>query len=61
MADVTGVSRSTVDLGRKEKETCTFLSPKKIAERWLYKSIGGFDQAAIFPNHTHLLFLTRLP
>ena len=48
MTDVTGEIRCTVERVRTEKkETGTFLSPKKIVERGPYKSIGGFDQAAI--------------
>ena len=52
MAEVTGVSRSTVDQVRKEKETVLFLSPKKTVEHGPNTSIDGFDQAAITEFYT---------
>ena len=47
MAEVMGVSYSTVDQAQKEKETVLFLSPKKTVESGQCKSIDVFDQAAM--------------
>ena len=47
-AEVSGVSRRTVDRIRKEKrDTGTLSSPKKTVERGPYKPLDGFDMAAI--------------